>query len=834
MKIYRFGKIEELSTETDAAFAGAICDEAKELSDLLAGYPVHKIVDVLAKCGRLWAATATPGLLPAILQRDYLEQRLRAELGTPLLLDGWGFRDDCHEKVRMLPRGLVLHVSAGNISLGAIDSLVMGLLTKNVNIVKAARGDPAFLIEFAKSLVSCDKDKIISRSFSILPWRGGNKEVEDVFKKRCDAILVWGGEEAVKSWRKDLPFTARLLEHGPKISMAFITEQAFLNNDLEDLAARMAHDVAVWDQSACASPQVLYIQTRPEDKRFKEFISFLSKGLDEEEKSSPRGVLDPDEEAELSHIYLKEVSKELVSGHKVFPSTRKSPWFIVVKPEPGIAQSPLNRFLYIRPVTCADEVKKELISIGPYLQTVGLEALPEEFEELAGGFAGIGVTRIARLGKMLDGTAGAPHDGGYPMSELVKWVSAEEAGAGDPIFLARFAAERSKFYKARFSKITNWSKVKLEDLPLMSAEDLYRHSPPKNLDMLTGPMEGGYLFSSGGSTGRPKYSFFTHHEFRSITTLIANSLHKAGLSPRDRVANLFVAGHLWSSFLVIDKVAECVGAVNFPIGGTTSTEDIIKYLNEFDINCVMGIPSTITALAIKAQGTVKLEKIFYAGEHASLEAKGLWIGAFGCGLIRSAGYASVDAGLIGYQCSALSGSRHHLAGTHQHLEIVEAENGVGELVVTPLTRHRMPLIRYRTGDLGRWAKDKCACGSCDPLFDLMGRCDDRIQIGGARVFTFDISSALKKFASELNFNFQVILEKDGAKEKMTVKMESLKDDIGGIRTEPIKKEIYRCCEDLRFSVEAGWISDIELAVVPAGSLERVQRTQKIRQVIDLR
>jgi phenylacetate-CoA ligase len=35
----------------------------------------------------------------------------------------------------------------------------------------------------------------------------------------------------------------------------------------------------------------------------------------------------------------------------------------------------------------------------------------------------------------------------------------------------------------------------------------------------------------------------------------------------------------------------------------------------------------------------------------------------------------------------------------------------GEVVFTTLTREAMPLIRYRTGDLSRFAVDPCPCGS---------------------------------------------------------------------------------------------------------------------------
>ena len=44
----------------------------------------------------------------------------------------------------------------------------------------------------------------------------------------------------------------------------------------------------------------------------------------------------------------------------------------------------------------------------------------------------------------------------------------------------------------------------------------------------------------------------------------------------------------------------------------------------------------------------------------------------------------------------------------------------GELVVTPLTKEAMPLLRYRTGDVTMLLEDGCACGRGQKIARIMG------------------------------------------------------------------------------------------------------------------
>ncbi|MCC7257270.1 MAG: phenylacetate--CoA ligase family protein [Gammaproteobacteria bacterium] len=101
--------------------------------------------------------------------------------------------------------------------------------------------------------------------------------------------------------------------------------------------------------------------------------------------------------------------------------------------------------------------------------------------------------------------------------------------------------------------------------------------------------------------------------------------------------------------------------------------------------------------------------------------------AFGCPVTDL--YGCEEVGLIAYECE-----RH--AGMHVNVENVLVEildaagrpaapGEVGEIVVTSLINHAMPLVRYRIGDMASFTGSGCACGRTLPMMTgVAGRVAD--------------------------------------------------------------------------------------------------------------
>lgn len=92
-------------------------------------------------------------------------------------------------------------------------------------------------------------------------------------------------------------------------------------------------------------------------------------------------------------------------------------------------------------------------------------------------------------------------------------------------------------------------------------------------------------------------------------------------------------------------------------------------------------------------------------------------------------YGSREVGDVACECARHEGM-HVVAPTHV-VEILRPDGGatapgeVGQVIVTPLINHVMPLIRYRIEDMGAWAVTTCPCGHPWPLLgSLVGRESD--------------------------------------------------------------------------------------------------------------
>jgi phenylacetate-CoA ligase len=111
--------------------------------------------------------------------------------------------------------------------------------------------------------------------------------------------------------------------------------------------------------------------------------------------------------------------------------------------------------------------------------------------------------------------------------------------------------------------------------------------------------------------------------------------------------------------------------------------------------------------------------------------------------------------------STMAGECHQREGLHLTteghaiLELLEPdgetsialEDGAfGELVWTHLRREASPLLRYRSGDLGRVWTAPCACGRTSPRIRIEGRVDDMLRVQAVNVHPGAIGAVLGRFA----------------------------------------------------------------------------------------
>jgi phenylacetate-coenzyme A ligase PaaK-like adenylate-forming protein len=871
---YLFGKALNKTAWTPAELE-SIGLQAQAARELMRGASREYITDTLAKAGRLFekggkyrkAALAhlkehitfsapvidkSLDVIPELLNKAAMNKRLTMELFLPYALEAPVERRGYEGLIRALPKGVVLHVGAGNVFLGILDSLVIGFLTKNVNIIKLSSSGSSFTNIFMEALKEVDEKGILAKSAAVLSWKGGSRGLEEAALKHVNAVFVWGGYEAVQSYRKIAPIDVRVEGFGPKTSVGVVFESCVENEGMDAVALRAATDASLWDQAACSSLHTLYFIAP--SKRHKALAAGFLKAAKAHfarfAKELPPGKLSPDEQVEINKARQLARVDAALGAASWESSAPKTDWTVIYEKDPVYRVSPLNRVLYVKTVETLEEVRAMLMPLRGYIQTVGVGGSIERKKVLE-TLAPAGIARVVKLGKMLEEANGSPHDGIFPMMSLVNWVPIEEKPSQlDRLSeLVEHARNRSPFYGRHFKGVPRITCIEdFAAVPFLEKHHVLENTPPDSADLLTSKVQRGIYFASGGSTGQPKYVFYDQHEYDHTCRMLAFTLEAAGLGGKDVIANLFIAGNLWSSWLSVEKAIAYTKAISVPVGSNLPLENIVGYLEDFKVTAVIGLPSFLVKLAeyVKANpGKHKLcvSKIFYGGEYVGTEMIKFFKGVFPGVDVRSAGYATADAGVIGFQCPVCVKGQHHLFAFSQFIEFVDQDTmapvkpgDIGELVVTGLSKKHMPIIRYRVGDLGRWIQKPCACGRKEPLFEILGRCDDRIHVGGAHLFVNDIQNALGK-VPDLSFNFQVVIDKKGHRDTLAIRVE-VKDAAalarGGELADLLWREVEGHCEDLHESVRMKWLDKPVIDVLKPNAIERIQRTGKIRKVIDKR
>ena len=199
------------------------------------------------------------------------------------------------------------------------------------------------------------------------------------------------------------------------------------------------------------------------------------------------------------------------------------------------------------------------------------------------------------------------------------------------------------------------------------------------------------------------------------------------------------------------------------------------------------------------------------------------------------GYGTTETGLLmGGECMEKDGL--HLNGINFLTEVIDPKTGeileegeLGELIFTTYDREGMPLIRYRSHDLGKIIPDPCPCGIPFKKFVIKGRTDDMIPVGaGDNLFT--------RMFDEVLFNipeiceYQVIFEKRNGKDNITVIAESEKinDNIKKLVFESIMK-LPEICNGVTVS------KTVEKPVIKLVKLNTIDRKSiKSKRLIDNR
>ena len=185
----------------------------------------------------------------------------------------------------------------------------------------------------------------------------------------------------------------------------------------------------------------------------------------------------------------------------------------------------------------------------------------------------------------------------------------------------------------------------------------------------------------------------------------------------------------------------------------------------------------------------------------------------------------------GVQCEALRG--YHMREVDLYFEIIDPVTGnilldgeYGEIVFTTLTRRAMPLIRYRTGDISRFIKEKCPCGSFLKSMELLeGLMDNRVMLEDNKwLYLKELDEILLQYTCVLNYKTYMDIDKILVIEILTNDEEEFNK---------IKDEIKNKIGKLVFN-KLGYVINIQLIRKYDDEIFKVKNSMVKRKILDHR
>ena len=159
----------------------------------------------------------------AFLDPEFLEMKLVRELGSnnPFILTRKNFLEDEFEA--WAPLGVLVHVVPGNAPTVAPLSILEGLLSGNINILKNSSKNGNFPQLILKGIIDADPSGSLKPFVYAFQLSSRRKDLLNTLFNTAHGIAAWGGEESVTSVRNMAPEGVRIIDWGHRISFSYVS-----------------------------------------------------------------------------------------------------------------------------------------------------------------------------------------------------------------------------------------------------------------------------------------------------------------------------------------------------------------------------------------------------------------------------------------------------------------------------------------------------------------------------------------------------------------------------------------------------------------------------------
>jgi hypothetical protein len=416
------GEAKEVVFDDFDKIAASVSDNRTKLVNI----PLGAIIELLNQLGRSivkdkrLATLDGASYISLWLRRDNLERICQLNFGNNSYIDGFvesgnGF------KMMAQPRGIVCHWVASNVPTLSFFSLVMGILTKNSNVLKVSEENKDIVMAIIKGLLEIKANfdgkeysgRDIVKTISVVSFESSETAHSEAFSMIADCKVIWGGGDSVRSITA-LPQkeTCETIPFGPKYSFGIFDKGAIEGQDFRGALRKTLQDVLLFDQMACSSPQVLFFEKS--SKTLKEIAQIMK----EEFEHLPKHLLARPMAQYIESKVINARGMYMLSDDADILASDGLDWTILISKLPGLEEPIHGGCIFIKEVGDINDVLPHITRKIQAIVLVTADAgRGEAFARMA---AERGADRMVLPGAAHD--FALPWDGIMALNRLVRWT----------------------------------------------------------------------------------------------------------------------------------------------------------------------------------------------------------------------------------------------------------------------------------------------------------------------------------------------------------------------------------------------------------------------------
>jgi len=318
--------------------------------------------------------------------------------------------------------------------------------------------------------------------------------------------------------------------------------------------------------------------------------------------------------------------------------------------------------------------------------------------------------------------------------------------------------KNSPYYRRVFKNRYNLSGINVDNLSTLGLTDKSDLEKYNDDFLAIETQKVVEIVLSSGTTGIPTKIAYSEGDLKRLAYNEEQSFTACGFTNQDTVLLTCTLDRCFIAGLAYYSGIRALGATAVR-NGLNSLESHLELIKRLKPTAMVGVPSFLRRLGLYLNQNgysarkSGIKKIVCIGEPLrDKELKFLKVGQDLEKIWQAKAYSTYSTTeIVSTFCECTAQAGGHLHPDLAVVEIVDS-NGrslpygqIGEVVVTPLRIEAMPLVRFKTGDVGFLIETPCACGRKSlRLGPILGRKKQMMKVQGTTFYPQAIYSCLEQ------------------------------------------------------------------------------------------